>query len=81
VGEDRVEKLVDYLARSKGCSRGGPVETLIGVVKFHLGRLELRIREVSRIKNIQSETKRKWEKLRKLDNEKKEQDEVIFSLR
>jgi len=46
-----------------------------------LERLESRVREDPRIKNLQSETKRKAEKVRKLEKEKKERNEVIFSLR
>jgi len=56
------------------------VETLIGAVKDHLEKFESRAREDPRIKNLQSETKRKAEKLGKQEEEKG-RDEVILSLR
>jgi len=81
IAVDNYERLANYLASAIGCSRGRPVGTLIGAAKDHLEKLESRVREDPRVKNLQSETKRKVEKLRKLDDEKKERDQVIFSLR
>jgi len=50
--EDKFERLANYLASAIGCSRGRPVETLIGAVKDHLEKLESRAREDPRIKNL-----------------------------
>jgi len=80
IAEDRFEGLANYLAGAIGFSRGRLVETLIGAVKDHLEKLESRAKEDPIIKKPQSETKRKSERLGKVDD-KKERDEVIFFLR
>jgi len=49
VAEDNFKRLADYLASAIGCSRGRPVETLIGPVKDHLEKLDSRVKEDPRV--------------------------------
>jgi len=85
--EANFERLANYLASAIGCSRGRPVETLIGAVKDHLEILESRVKEDHRIKTLQSKTKTKSEKLKKLGEAKRNEeeakviDEVVFLVR
>src|SRR5438105_11868845 len=68
--EKKYEKLDNFLSSTVICSRGRPVETLIGAVKDHLEGLELKAKENTGIKNLRSAMARKTEELVKAREEK-----------
>ncbi|RPB26199.1 hypothetical protein L211DRAFT_701418 [Terfezia boudieri ATCC MYA-4762] len=68
--EEKFERLSNFLADTICCSRGRPVETLIGAVKDHLEKLEVRSREDPKFRNLKSETQKKTEELKKVKKEK-----------
>ncbi|KAF8446942.1 hypothetical protein BGX38DRAFT_1143050 [Terfezia claveryi] len=64
VAEEKFERIANFLADT---IRSRPVETLIGAVKDHLEKLEVRSKEDPKFRDLKSETLRKTEKMKKVE--------------
>jgi hypothetical protein len=77
VAEAKFEKIANFLADTIKCSRGRPVDTLIGAVKEYIEDLEFQAGKGTRFRNLKSETARKTEELKKVKEKEKELSEEL----